>query len=301
MNTEEKIFYLKVNRIEGYTLRNLGHWLRTIKKFEGKVKYYVICDNEALLEKIMHDFAEIYPEIKNCILKSRFDEELKHIVTHVTDARWEKAGYSHLTTFLHADEMGYSRFWNIDADDTRFCLSEERCKELLQVAEEYAENNAIDGFSLDMHATRIGSGKHWSFGITYINNTVKWIDVMNKYCQSDLSVEDACCNVDRFFRYIRNHAEDVKLESFYVENLKFFHYSNDFFWRIVESALYHWKDGYLTFPLLYYGVGLQNEKSKMPIDGIVKKLDIGVTDEESMISMLKACNSPGLYLRSLDK
>lgn len=292
----DKAFYLKVNRNEGYTLRNLRQWLAIVKSYGDSVAYYVVCDNTLLKERILNEFSGQYPEIKGAILGSIKNAESSYIVSNVTNKRWEMAGYAHITTFLHARDNDYKSFWNIDADDTRFCLDIERCKELLDAAEEYAKENKIDCFSLDMHASLIGSGKHWSFGITYTNNRVNWLQLMKEICKENLDNEDRCPNFDRFFRYFRNNHKGVRIENFYGENLKFFHYSNDFFWRISESALFHWKDGYLTLPLLYYGVGLKNRKSRMPIESIVIKLDIGITDEESTISMLKACSTPSLYL-----
>lgn len=293
---ENKVFYLKVNRNEGYTIRNLRQWLNIVKSYGNRVIYYIICDNPILKRKILDEFSEEYPKIENVILGSIINEESSYVINNVTDERWEKAGYAHITTFLHARDNGYEHFWNIDADDTRICLSIERCKELLDTIEEYAIRNEIACFSLDMHTSLIGSGRHWSFGITYTDNHIDWIRLMIKTCKDDLDIEDKCPNFDRFFRYLRNNYGKVRIESFYAENLKFFHYSNDFFWRISESALFHWKEGYLTLPLLYYGVGLKSEKSKMPIDSIVIKLDIGITDEETILSMLKACNTPSLYL-----
>lgn len=292
----DKAFYLKVNRNEGYTLRNLRQWLAIVKNYGDRADYYIVCDNASLKDQILNEFSEQYPEISDVILGSIINDESSNIISNVTNKRWEMAGYAHITTFLHAKDNGYKYFWNIDADDTRFCLDAERCRELLDEAEKYAEENKIDCFSLDMHTSLIGSGRHWSFGITYTNNYVDWLQLMKETCKEDLENEDKCPNFDRFFRYIRNNHKGVRLESFYGENLKFFHYSNDFFWRISESALFHWKNGYLTLPLLYYGVGLKNRKSRMPIESIVIQLDIGISDEESTISMLKACNTPSLYM-----
>ncbi len=289
-------FYLKVNRYEGYTIRNLRHWLNAVNKFGEKADYYIICDNQLLKSKILKEFSDTYPQIGDLIVNSIINEESAYIIKHVTNERWRMAGYAHLSTFIHARNNGYTKFWNIDADDTRICLSSSRCRELLLAVENFAINNKIDCFSLDMHASLIGSRKHWSFGITYTNNKLNWLNLMKEICVDNMEIEDKCPNFDRFFRYIRNNTNKAKIESFYVENLKFFHYSNDFFWRISESALFHWKEGYLTLPLLYYGVGLHSEKARMNIDPIVIKLDINICDEESMISMLKACNTPSLYL-----
>lgn len=299
MNVHQNVFYLKVNRNEGYTIRNLWQWITIADGYINDAIWYVLCDNDVLKDRILKEFVVKYPDIAEHFIKSIIDDESTFIVSNTTDERWRMAGYAHLTTFIHARDNHYSSFWNIDADDTRFCLNIERSRELLKNVEEYADQNKIDIFSLDMHTTRIGSGRHWSFGVSYTKNRKDWIAIMEKNCTEDHSIEDKWCNFDRFFRYIRNHSDNIKLESFYAENLKFFHYSNDFFWRLCESALYHWKNRHLIFPILHYAVGLKNEKSCIPIDPIVVRLDIGISDEESMISILQACNSPSLYLNTL--
>lgn len=296
MKENKCAFYLKINRNEGYTIRNLRHWLEIINEYVGTVDYYIICDSEILKEKVIAEFAEQYSGIQDTIMECIITDETSYIVKNVTNERWKMAGYAHVTTFAHARDNGYDSFWNIDADDTRFCLSPKRSRELLLEAERYAIENKIDCFSLDMHTSLIKSGKHWSFGVTYTNNKVDWMQIMSEVCEDDIENEDYCPNVDRFFRYMRNNKNVASFESFYAENLKFIHYSNDFFWRLNISALFHWKDGYLTLPILYYGVGLHNDKSRMVIDSIVKKLDIEISDNETMISMLKACNTPSFYL-----
>jgi hypothetical protein len=292
-------FYLKINRNEGYTIRNLRHWLEIVREFGDSVDYYIICDNQELKNKVVDEISGEFPEIQEKFFGSIITEETSYIIKKVTNERWEMAGFAHISTFIHARDNGYDKFWNIDADDTRFCLNPIRCRELLHEAERYAIDNKVDCFSLDMHASLIGSGKHWSFGITYTNNALNWIQIMQRACTYNLEVEDACPNIDRFFRYIRNNMKEAKIESFYVENLKFIHYSNDFFWRLSESALFHWKEGYLTLPIMYYGVGLRNKESHMAIDPIVVKLDMNISDEETMISMLKACNTPYKYIKSI--
>ena len=292
----KKAFYLKINRNEGYTIRNLRHWMETIKTYDN-VDYFIICDSKELCKKVLDDLSTSFPDIENRIMKSIINDETRFIIDRVTNERWHMAGYAHISTFVHARDNGYDCFWNIDADDTRFCLNPGRCHELLDEAEKYALSYNIDCFSLDMHTTLIASGHHWSFGVTFTRNDRDWISVMEEACQNDVSIEDQWPNIDRFFRYIRNHVEGINIESFYVENLKFLHYSNDFFWRLNVSALFHWRDGFLTLPILYYGVGLQNEKSHMKIDPIVRKLDIDVTDEETVFSMIHACNTPSFYLQ----
>ena len=159
-------FYLKVNRNEGYTIRNLRHWLEIIREFGDEADHYIFCDSPMLKDKIVQTFSIVYPGIEDIIIGCIFSKEASFIIKNVTNERWKMAGYSHISTFIHARDHGYSRFWNIDADDTRFCLSPVRCRELLLEAERHAITDQIDCFSLDMHTSLIGSGKHWSFGIT---------------------------------------------------------------------------------------------------------------------------------------
>lgn len=295
MHNKKHVFYLKINRVEGYTIRNMKHWLEIVHEYDD-MDYYVICDNEALKNKVINELKVFFPDVEGAFFESIISEETADIVTKVTDERWKMAGYAHISTFAHAREKGYDTFWNIDADDTRFCLSPARSRQLLDQVEKHANDNGIDCFSLDMHVSRISSGRHWSFGVTYVTNRDDWFDIMRKASLCDISKEDQWPNIDRFFRFIRNNKFGVRIESFYFENLKFLHYSNDFFWRLNISALYHWKDGRLIFPILYYGVGLKNEKANKRIDSIVHKLDINISDEETTISMLRACNSPSYFL-----
>ena len=42
-----KIFYLKVNRDENYTYRNLQHWIDIVSEIPEGVAY-IICDNETV-------------------------------------------------------------------------------------------------------------------------------------------------------------------------------------------------------------------------------------------------------------
>ena len=204
---------------------------------------FILCDKEELKEKIE----------KECYLKNMDimfiesaiqSEPLKYIIRNVVNnSRWDRAAYAHLTTFLHANQCKYKEYWNIDADDTRFCLSPERTKELLDVVKKHAKENSVKLFSLDMWASFYGTGKHWTFGVTYTDNTLNWIEIMKKHCVSkEYNKQNDIVNIDNFFRYLKNETQ-YSIESFYFENLKFFHYSNDFFFRTYESGLMHWLEG----------------------------------------------------------
>lgn len=47
-------FYLKVNRNEGYTIRNLKHWIDTIKHDRNNA-FVIICDNDELRQRILNN------------------------------------------------------------------------------------------------------------------------------------------------------------------------------------------------------------------------------------------------------
>ena len=140
--SSKKAFYLKINRDEGYTVRNLRHWMETVRTYNN-VDYYIICDNKDLQQKVVDNLSKAFPDIETRIIQSIINDETKHIIDRVTDERWHMAGYAHISTFVHARDNGYDSFWNIDADDTRFCLNPDRCHELLDEAERYALSNEL--------------------------------------------------------------------------------------------------------------------------------------------------------------
>ena len=274
-----KIFYLKVNRDENYTYRNLQHWIDIVSEIPEGVAY-IICDNETVRKKIFEKINCINTKVY-IIESNRINSELEFLLLNICISGWKKPGLAHLTTFLHAEENSFQEFWNIDADDTYICLSKERCAEVLYTAQEYAKDNGIDLFSLDMWYTRhyeVGPEAEWSFGITYVNNKVQWLEFMKQHCVDTEYKLTKYANLDQYFIYLRS-LNEYRIEAFYFENMRFLHYSDDFFRRIVRSGFYHWKNNYLNFPLLEACLGLE-KLSKIRIPNDVIKLDICISDEE---------------------
>lgn len=270
------VFYLKINRNERYTFRNLQHWVDIVEAIPES-KYYILCDHEELKQEVLKQvvFRNSGAEfLESC----KTSAQMTSVVTEITDERWRNAGYAHLTTFWHARKMGYSGFWNIDADDTCFCLAPERVCELLQTAEANAEEEKMDILSLDMWMTRT-KGYHWSFGITYVDNTADWFEIMKKYCKDEGMKSKQIRNVDGYFSCLRS-CTDLKIGTFYFENLRFIHYSDDFFKRPDASGFFHWKDGKLILPILLNCFGIES-LGCVPITKEVRKLDMGITDQES--------------------
>ena len=271
------IFYLKINRKEKYTFSNLQHWIHIIECIPNSCTYIICDDNnlkEAVLEQVVFTknsfiFMESY---KGC-------SALDYVVSNITNDRWQNAGYAHLSTFWHAKENGYPAFWNIDADDTCICLSPHRAAEMLSEAEEYGKKNKIDLFSLDMWITRT-KGYHWTFGITYVNNSVDWFGIMRKYCRDENFKAGQIQNVDGYFTNLKNRT-NLKIETFYAENLKFVHYADDLLRRPDGSGFFHWKEGKLILPIIRYCMGMESIGVLQIADEVVK-LCMGITDNEAM-------------------
>lgn len=270
------IFYLKVNRDEGYTFRNLQHWVNIVESIPYS-RYYILCDKESLKQSIEEKVIFKTQEVE--FLQSYRDlPELKYIADNITEEMWRKAGYAHLTTFWHAKENNYPFFWNIDADDTCICLFPDRVRELLAEVETFVKENKVDIISLDMWNTRT-NGFHWSFGVTYVNNSNDWNGVMKEHCLDEAMKATQIRNVDGYFSCLRICSK-LKIATFYFENLKFIHYADDFFKRPDTSGFFHWKNGELILPILRDCFGI-NSIGTVPIVKDIVPFDINITDEET--------------------
>jgi len=289
-----KVFYLKVNRDENYTYRNLQHWIDIVGVFQDSVAY-IICDKKEVREKIYQKVT--FTNTKVIIMEScPLNDELESIILNTCMSGWRNAGLSHLTTFVHAKEHDFKEFWNIDADDTYICLSKNRCAELLMEAEKYAKEKKINSFSLDMWGTRHyedGPKMEWSFGICYVNNQIDWLGIMSEHCMDVIYKQNNYNNIDQFFIYLRS-LKKYSIELFYVENMRFLHYSDDFFRRMVRSGFYYWKEGRLKFPILEACLG-STCLNEIVIPKDIIKLDINISDEEVKNQFLKAMLDKDLY------
>jgi len=282
------VFYLKLNRCIDYSIRNLQSWINMLKKYEGSI-VYILCDNEALIERIKNEIR--FDSVVCEYIKSIKREEDRDLMESVAIPRWYNAGYAHLTPFIHARQNGFERYWNIDADDTMFGLDSDRLFEALRRVEKYAETNEIDLFSLDMWRSRSNS-IHWSFGITYTNGMVDWVSIMRKHSgyvngSKFFSNWNHPKNIDEYFTYIKSEEKSVKIETFYIENLLFLHYSDDFIMNPITSGVYRWKAGKLKFPIIQNVFGC-NTLGEIDIASDVVKIDIGIDDIEGGFALAKA-------------
>lgn len=244
--TKKPVMYLKINKTDDTSLKCLQQWIDVAYKMENP--FYILCDKKELKQKILKNI--IFQNKNVYFLQSNRGPLLTRIVKNLVSSFWKKATYAHLTTFFHTARLGIDSFWNIDADDTAFLCQTAEIASILQKAQEYAVSHKLNALSLDMHTSR-SLGKHWSFGITYIQNNTNWlyhfsVDTTKKW-QTQYTKYDPNMNLDWFMTHLRE--KGLKNEVFYVENLGFIHWGN-FITNPINSSIWYYENGKIIYPLL---------------------------------------------------
>lgn len=268
------MFYLKINRTEAFVYRCIQHWVDIVNELNAD--FVFVCDKEELKYKVL---GKIVFKNSNIRFIKSYKKPLNSIVKNIATPIWKNATYAQLTTFMHAKKNNIESFFNIDADDTMFvCPVSDVCK-ILKTSQIYADNNDINAFSLDMHVTQFRN-KHWSFGITYINNNFNWIQIFkankNMDWQKDYLKYGDQFNLDWFMTYLRTKYKN-KIETYNIENLMFIH------WTTLSSlhigyALQRYSNNYMYYPIFkYFCDDDELYKVKTPKD--VKIFDIGINDK----------------------
>ena len=281
-----EVFYFKINRPTFTTCRYLAHWIETIKHIPD-ARAYVICDKPELTQLVQRtiNFGEIYHEF---MTSRRDSKEIQHIVQNAIVDHWKPAGYAHVTPILHAREMGYENFWNIDGDDLGLYAEPDKIAELLLAVKNYAEEHEIDAFSLDIWRT-LTYGRHWSLGVVYMCNSANWLEIMQAHCKDLLlnqlyGLVSSGINADWFITYL-NEIHAARAETFYVENLRIIHHSDDVYanpW----GGIRYCENGRLYFNVLVHDFGMGEDGSiQIASDSI--KFDTGITAAESMVYLKK--------------
>lgn len=248
INKNKPVVYLKVNRGDYLSFVCIQHWIDIVDKLG--YDYYILSDKKDLNKKILKKIIFHNSDIK--FIKSCKNNYLKNIVKNIASRCWVNATYAHLSTYYHAMKNNLNCFWNIDADDTMFLLDSVKSSELLKIAEQYAKNNSIENFSLDMHRSNI-CGHHWSFGITYTSNPEKWLKIYSKNHSKKWQTKylhwDQNFNLDWYMTYLKDTDYNKFIEAFYFENLYFAHWNNlsTLFFGI---TIYHWLNNRLEYPIL---------------------------------------------------
>lgn len=135
VNNKKTIAYLKINNKNyGFSIFCLQHWVNIIN--ELGYDFYIICDDIELEYKMLSAICFSTDKI-NFIKSNR--QTFKGQIGNLCSKRWINAGYSHLTTYLHAKKHKINDFWNIDADDTSFFEEPNNVAKTLLKVEEYAK------------------------------------------------------------------------------------------------------------------------------------------------------------------
>lgn len=245
VNSENNIYYLKVNRVSDYSLPCIQNWVNTIKT-NGNIVF--ICDNKKLRYEI---FKIIFFYGLNFDVIPSMRDKTRPISQFIGTKYWKKATDAHLTSFTHAEKLGVNEFWTIDADDTMFLQDPDIVFKQLNNVVQYSNKNNIDVFSLDMWRSR-SKGRHWSLGVVYVRNSTKILELLRKNKSlewvENFSDLDVAFNLDWFFTYLKN-TNILRVETFYFENYYFIHWGN-FIRNCIGSGIYLWADSRLHLPIL---------------------------------------------------
>lgn len=264
--------YLKVNRMSYYAALCVQQWVDVA--YSMRAEYYIVCDNKQLEYHLLRNV--IFPD-ENIRFMTSMRKRLGHISRTLADGQWEKAACAHLTPFYHAKDMGKSKFWNIDADDTMFCLQNNRIARVLEMVQTTADSNEYSSLSLDMWRS-VSHGRHWSCGVMYVNDNVDFCHFFNE--NKDFSwteVIKGVLNIDLYFNYLLRE-KNVKIDSFYVDNAYFIHYGDFLNAPRMLAGVYVWNNGKLTFPICKY---IHETRGVFDIPGCIK-IDIGATKKEGI-------------------
>lgn len=270
------VIYFKVNRVADYTFSCIQGWLNIIN--ELGYDYYFVCDDNHLRYRILRECYFGDTDIK--FIKS-YRHRLKGVAKNLGEGSWMNATYAHLTPFYHAKKNGFACHWDIDADDTTILLEPSRAAEVIREAEKLAKENNFSALSLDMWRSKTG-GRHWSLGILFISDTTDFCKVFEGVEDlswgKDIKEHKQVLNLDWFMTHLKKET-DIKIETFYVENMWFIHWEN-LIMNTPFSWISYWKDGKIYYPII------QNlyHREKYGVKDIADcyKIDIGVTEEECL-------------------
>ncbi len=282
----QRVFYLKVHRVHRTGYDCIQHWLDIIARMDAFV--YFVCDNKEMREGIFKKPCFFYNENFDFIksYRKKLKKQVKLVLHNVQNYKlWQRIAYSMLTPFAHAAKYGYTRTYNIDADDIMILTKPELVAEALKKAEFYAEEKDLDCFNFDMFVSKT-FGVHWSFGVVYVRTPEKCLEAINNnigWRYNDFLIEKYSTyyvkkfnfNVDWLFTFLRD-TKQLKLETFYIENSMVIHMPDIVIYRNWAFAL-RWRNGVLYLPVLDK---LYEDKlwGKLPIYNGCIKIDIGLKD-----------------------
>ena len=276
------VFYLKINRSETENLNIFWHWVKIVDAIGAD--YFVLVDSESVRTSIEQLYIENGYTTQPKFITS-YRDKLCKICEGLFDDYWLNVAYSHLTPIIHAIENNFGCFWGIDADDTVLCASPHDCCLLLEEARQFALNNQINLFSLDMcYSRRLPQHYHWSFGVAFTNMNVDYLKVLEKgKCLlggkpiSEMANMYPVLNVDSYFSFLSDQGY-LLCKSFYCEGLFFDHH---------KTYLIKYKEKSIEF--LYGSLDIlqmtQIRSSEIPIGTDSVKLDISLSEFQSSLKI----------------
>lgn len=287
-NADQRVFYLKVNRVHQTSFNCIQQWLDIADKLNAFC--YFVCDNKQMEYEIFNSKSPcyFYPGVGFQFIKSdrvTLKTQISTILSNVERYKlWQRIAYSMMTPFTHALKNGYKHSYNIDADDILLMGDPRLIAQAFIEMENQAEKHDIDCFNLDMFVSK-SFGAHWSFGVVYMRAPQKCLDVMKKNLdwrsKSDLHkkfkinyLDTFNFNVDWFFTYLRD-SRQLNLKTFCVNNLLICHMPDIAITRH-WAFVFQWKNDNIYFPLLDH---LYNDKkwATIPIANGIFSIDVGLT------------------------
>lgn len=281
---DQRVFYLKINRIHQTSYDCIQHWMDAIARLDGFC--YFVCDKKAMEYGVFEKPCWFYNDNYAFIPSDRktLKTTLKKILSKVEREKlWCRIASSMLTPFTHAAKHGFDKIYNIDADDIIILNKPELIAEALKKAELIAENKNIDCFNLDMFVSK-SLGVHWSFGVVYIRNPQKCIDTLNKNTDWRTNVvlhnkfktnyvNQWNFNVDWLFTFMRD-TKQLNLQTFYIHNALVVHMPDIAISRHWAFA-FQWQAKDIYFPLIDK---LYADKiwARLPIYKECIKIDVGL-------------------------
>ena len=279
----QRVFYLKVNRIHLTSFQCIRQWVNIAYHMNAFI--YFVCDNKEM-EK------EIYKRI--VFFNSDFDfirSDRKTIQREISRCLsgvclynyWKRIAFALMTPYIHAKENNIKLSYNIDADDIIILQEPKIAAKAFKEAEEYASKNNLDLFNLDLFVSKT-FGMHWSFGVVICTNPDKCIEVLknntnwryneeliNKYNIKNINKNRA--NLDCFFTFLRD-VKALNMGTFYIENALTVHMPD----IILENGwgfMIQWHNNLLNFPVLKNFYNLE-KLSAIVIPPPVIKIDAGI-------------------------
>lgn len=284
-----EVLYLKLNKFDEGAKKCFEYWLQVANSMDAAV--IILCDKEDITKRILRE-TKFQTSIVRFI-KSQRAMFKKFVNKMQLDKWWYNAAYAHLTTFSHAIDNNIQNFWNIDADDTIFMVEPSKIAKYMLEIKQYAAKNEISLFSLDMHHSNSNSF-HWSYGITYTRNPEEILEEFykkdnlkkwKKYQKDNVLCRTPILNLDWFTTFIKSN-KNLKIETFYIDNIYFLHFSNPLLSSTHSLSLF--SDNKIIYPIFKDVYGINNIMiSEVPIAKDDIKFDFNLSIEKSFDFYLK--------------